>query len=554
MLFRLCVFAGLLGILWLTFSGVQDDALDTAYWMERGDARSMLEFRHLILRLAPFWTWNFLRAAGVALDALTWLMIWDFISSALLLMMMFALLLRCAGNRAIAAAGTFAFGTAQCIWIYSGSGRLYSTSMLLAVCAYYLVVPRAETPSPRMRILSNMIAAAFVSFAGMFWMVHVFNAVGVGLLILFFPLKQHLGARVLNITAYSLTGIVLVVAVAASCLLWVGIPLESAAVSHWLSSTQTAPMKYDVLGIMKGSFGHAAGILVMNELPYMINGLMLKDAKLLQTGSFPWQFAKYVFVWLILGAIYLRTLWLLFRATAHVRLLVLAFFVPLGVTLVFAFGWLGTDVQRFAPAMPSLVVLGALGVQQWLPRLQNPRKFAVIAWACLAFIAANNLVETNLRNRAFLSEVAQQMAAIRPLTRSSDLMVNFGRDFPVTYQTMTHYYGGATSLTLTNDAVFYDWDSPQWQQEIRRYWEKHKAMNGRVFMMDRVVDGVNPVEAAWSEKQHAKPTVREFAQHIREAYCVLPAFKVGPQAYFELRENAGSCPAGALPPLEVSAR
>lgn len=548
------VFFVLLAVLWPTFSSVQDDALDTAGWMQRGEMLSLLEFRHLILRLLPFWTWAFLRDAGAHLHPLTWLMILDFVSSALLLMMMFALLKRCGQNVGVAFAGAFAFGTSQCIWIYSGSGRLYSTSMLLAVCAYFLAVSRQAMPSSWKRLVTSVVAAVFVSFAGMFWLVHAFNAVGVGLLVLLLPQKQDFRDRLMNFGLYSLTGILLVLAVGASCLRWAGIPLEATSVSNWISSTQTAPLKYDILGIMKGSFGHAAGILVMNELPYMINGLMVKDPKLLQVGSFPWQLAKYVFVWSILGAIYLRSLWLAFRGAPQIRLLVLAFAIPLLITLVFAFGWLGTDLQRFAPAMPSLVVLGALCVQQWMPTLRSPRSFAVVAWACLVFIAVDNLVESNLRSRAYISEVAEQMEAIRPLTRNSDLLVNFGRDFPVTYQTMTRYYGGASSLTLTNDGVFYDWDSPLWKEEIQKYVEKHKKMGGRVFMMDRVVEGVNPVEAAWSEKQHGKPTVREFAQYLRSQYCVLPAFKVGRQAYFELRENAGACPVGSLPPLEVPAR
>ncbi len=550
----LVVFLILIAMMWITFSRTQDDALDTAFWTERGEITPMVEFRHLILRLLPLWTWNFLRDLGIAQRALTWLMIWDFVSSALLMMMVFALVKRCVRNSAIAFAGAFAFGTLQCIWIYSGSGRLYSTSMLLAVCAYFLAVSRDTIPSSQKRLIMSMFAAVFISFAGLFWLVHVFNAVGVGLLILFFPLNQRTSERLVNFALYSLAGVLLVLLVGASCLSWAGIPLQADAVSQWISSTQTAPLKYDILGIMKGSFGHAAGILVMNELPYMINGLMLKDSKLLQIGSFPWQLAKYVFVWAILGAIYLRSLWLLFRATPRVRLMVLAFATPLLITLAFAFGWLGTDVQRFAPAMPSLVVLGCLCAQQWSVGLNNPRRFAVIAWACLAFIAVDNLIESNLRSRVFLSGVAEQMAAIRSQTHPSDLMVNFGRDFPVTYQTMTRYYGGAISLTLTNDGVFYDWDSPRWRQEIHEYVEKHRAMGGRVFMMDRVVEGVNPVEAAWSEKQHAKPSVREFAQYLRSAYCVMPAFKVGPQAYFELRENPGSCPVGSLPPLEVPAR
>lgn len=72
-------------------------------------------------------------------------------------------------------------------------------------------------------------------------------------------------------------------------------------------------------------------------------------------------------------------------------------------------------------------------------------------------------------------------------------------------------------------------------------------------MQDRAVLGNNPVEAGWSEKQHPRPTVREYAGFMRENFCVRRAFSLIGNDYYEVARKRGSCPAGALPPeLEPS--
>ena len=547
------LFSGLLLLSILTFSRVQDDTFDTAYWMERGDVRSMLEYRHLIQRVLPFWTWRGLQAVGIHTTSLGFLSGWDFVTAVLSLLLLHEFLRKLTGWRALSIAATFAYGTAHCMWLYAGSGRLYSTSMLLAIAAWYLALEAHDAMGAR-RLLISLAAGVLVCMGALFWMVQVFNAFGVGLLLLFAPSRSKMGARLAHFAAYSAVGTAVALAVAVSCLLYVQIPLEQPAISTWMASAGTQPMKYDVLGVMKASFGQANGHLVMFELPYMINGLMLKDPKLVQIGSLPWQLSKFFLVWILLVPIYLYPLWLMWSPRSIPRGVIFALYAPFIVNFVFALGWLGTDLQRFMPTFPSLIALGAISAQDWMRRARKPRLWGAAICAALAFIAADNLVESNLRTQRQLRDLAGQMKAIDPFTHPADLVANFGRDLSVTYQTMTRYYGGAIALTLTNDNTYYDWDSPKWQENVAKLVRERRALGGRVFLMDRVVLGVNPVQAAWSEKQHAKPTVREFAAHVRAAYCVLPGFSIGPDAYFELRENTGSCPAGALPPFEVNAQ
>jgi len=547
------LFLLVLMVLFLSFSRTQDDAFDTAYWMEKGDARAMLEYRHLIQREFPYWLWQPVESSGIHIEPIHWLMGWDFLSATLLLFLYYRFLRELTGCAPVAFAGAFAFGTANCIWIYAGSGRLYSTSLLLAVGGYLLAL-YANRDDGRRRWLLACAAGALVCLAALFWMVHVFNAIGVGLLLLFGPERCSWTRRGAHFVGFVATGTVIALAITVSCLLYVQIPLEKEAISAWMASAGTQPMKFDALGATKAAFGQANGHLVMNELPYMVNGVLRKDAHIVGAGNFPWQITKFVLIWLLIAPTYVYPLWLLWKPRSVPRSVIFPLLVPVGINLIFGIGWLGTDVQRFMPTMPVFIALGTISAHDWMQRLARPRTFALAMWAILLFIAGCNLVESNLMNYRRLGMWAEEMKTVRHLTRPQDLAVNFGRDLPVTYQTMMHFYAGANSLTLTNDAVYYDWDSPRWKETLQTLMEERKTVGGRVFLMDRVVLGENPPQAAWSEVQHPQPTVKQFAAHVRATYCMVPGFAVGSHEYFEMRERSNGCPLNALPPIEGPAQ
>lgn len=107
------------------------------------------------------------------------------------------------------------------------------------------------------------------------------------------------------------------------------------------------------------------------------------------------------------------------------------------------------------------------------------------------------------------------------------------------------YYTGASYLTLTNDVTYYDWDSPSWQATVDSLWRKTTENGGRVFVVDRLVSGAYPALAAWSEVQHPRPTVKQFANFLQAHYCVTPAFYVGATRYFDLRAKNSSCDTGS---------
>lgn len=548
----LCVFALLMLGYILSFSYDENDALDTAYWMEKGDVRSLLEFRHLVQRMLPLWLWQGLNAAGWRVPALTLLNVWDFASAAASVMLLYALIHMLTESRRISFGATFAYATAHCVWIYTGSGRLYSTSMFLIFAAFYLALKLVEERSEARRWMLALGAATYVCFAGLFWLVHVFSGISVGLMILLLPTQMDWRRRLGYVAGFGAWGLLITLVITVSCLLYVQIPLEGPAMQAWIAAAGTQPMRFDALSPMKASFGHAHGILAMYPLPYLINGLMLKDSHLAQIGSFPWEFSKFVFVWVLLILVYLYPLWLFWRAGWQRRTLIALLYLPLAINMYFALGWLGSDVQRFMPTMFSQFALAALCVQDLLGRMRRPRLYGAALVGCLVFIAGANLVESLLPSQQNHIKLAAAMRSIRPYTRPTDLMINFGRDLPISYQTMTRFYGGAMFLTATNDAPTYDWDRADWKNEIERIRRRTESSGGRLFVIDRLALGLNPVSAAWSERQHPNPTVRQFAGHLRTRYCVLPAFFVGDQRYYRVAERFGACPADALSPTMES--
>ena len=531
----------------LSFSHDENDALDTAYWMERGDIRSLLEFRHLVQRMLPLWLWQGMNAAGWHVPSLTLLNVWDFATAAASAMLLYTILNFLTNSRSISFGATFAYATAHCVWVYAGSGRLYSTSMFLIFAAFYLALKLGDERVEARRWMLALGASTFVCFAGLFWLVHVFSGISVGLIILLLANQVSLSRRLAYVAAFGALGIALTIAITVSCLLYVQIPLEAEPIKSWMAAAGTQPMQFDALSPMKASFGHAHGIMAMYPLPYLVNGLMLKDPHLAQIGYFPWQFGKFVLVWLMLMLVYLYPVWLFWKASWLRRTLIVLLYLPLAINMFFALGWLGSDVQRFMPSMLSQFTLGALSFQDLLVRVRRPRLVGGALAASLVFVAGVNLTESLLPSQVAHLELKATMSAIQPYTRPADIMLNFGRDLPISYQTATRYYGGARALTATNDVTKFDWDRRDWRDEIERIRRRAESQGGRLLVMDRLAEGHNPVSAAWTEKQHPRPTVRQFAQHLRERYCVVPLFDMGAGRYYRLADRSSACPADSLP-------
>lgn len=537
-LFFLLVAGYLLG-----FSFDSGDALDTSRWMQAGEFGRMVEFRHLVQRLLPFWLWQGLRSLGMAIDPLWLLRAWDLITAAASVMLLYCVLREITNSRVATFAACFLYATSHCVWGYAGSGRLYSTSMLLAFAAYYLALrlPRLERAQLYMAIGA---AATLVCFAGMFWLVHAFNAIGVGLLLTVAPVAVPWRSRLFRLAVFAAVGLAVLVAVSFSCLNYARVPITLPSIQQWIAGTETPPTKWDSTSPMKAAFGQAHGILALPQLPSMVNGLLRNDPDLLRVGSLPWQLGKFILVGLLLAMVYLGPLFLLRKSTSQQRGLILALYVPLLINLYFAVSWLGTDRQRFMPSMLSIVALGALSALELGRRTRRPRRVAWTLGVCLVFIAGVNFVEVILPSQQKFIVLEAAWEPLRYSLRATDRVIDFGKDMD--YQPVITHYANAAHLSLSNDVTYYDWDHPDWRERFHDVLRRTEASGGRVFVMDRLVHGNKPVEAAWSEKQHPTPTVREFSTFLHSSYCVQPAFWAGTIEYFRVTSRSEGCPVAAL--------
>lgn len=528
----------------LTFSHQFDDALTAAYEIEGHfvqGALSLVEFRHLVNHLWPFWLFETLRGINPDLQVVAFLHWLDLLCAAASVMIFYCFLSEIIEATFISLAATFAYATAQCVWIFTGTGRLYTTSMLLAFAAYYLGLQMEKAPSERRRWLIHMASATMVCFACFFWLVHVFNVIGVGLLLLLLSDKVTWRRRLGYIGLYGAACILIGVVITVSCLLYVQIPVTRTGLSSWMGASKTPPMQFGLHGLMAAAYGQANGILATPQLPYMVHGLMLKDAVLIHLGSMTWQMSKFIFIWLLLIFVYLYP-WVMFkRASRRQRTLILALYIPLAINMFFALGWLGTDLQRFLPTMLSQIGLGALAVEDLLCRVSRPRMVGALAFTILTFIAAVNLTESVLPSQREFTVLPEQMKAIRPYVGRGDLLVTFGRDLDNTYNTACMFYADTNCITLTNDGFTYNWDRPDWRAAFDQQLRDTRHRGARLFVCDRLAIGYNPSQAAWSEKQHPRPTVRQFAEFLRTDYCVTPAFYLGSLQYFEVKPLMASC-------------
>jgi hypothetical protein len=524
----------------LSFSFDMNDALDTARWMEGGNVLRLAEFRHLVQRMLPLYLWQGLQSWNIHLSAMALLNLLDFVSAALSVMLLYRVLLDLIESRWLAFTASFAYATAHCIWIYTGSGRLYSTSMLLVFAGYYLALQLPNADRGAWRLVAG--SGAMMCFASLFWLVHIFNAVGAGLMILLLPRRHSWAQRVGYFTLYSLAGILLTILISVSTLRYANIPLTRDAVRTWMEGTGTQPMKFNWQSPMNAAYGQANGILVMYELPYMINAVIRHDPRLTRMASFPWQAAKFGLVWVLLLSVYVYPLWIWRQARRWLKSVIFALYVPLAINMWFGLGWLGSDVQRFMPTMLSQFALAAISIQYLLSRVPRPRVVAGILVACIGFIAANNFLESLLPSQRRYIVLERELSGLRPYLRENDLFVTFGRDFTISSAAMSVYYGGVHYLNLTNDITRWHWDSTAWNTSFDEVIRSTWAEGGRVYIMDRLAHGLNPPVAAWNEEQHPKPTLGDFGRFLTEGYCVVPAFVIESSEYFAVVPKQPRCP------------
>ncbi len=522
-----------------SFSYDMNDSLDTARWMENGNIARLAEFRHLVQRMLPLYAWLELQWSHFQVSAIVLLSAIDFISAALSVLLLYRIIKDLTKSRPISFLTTFAYATAHCVWIYTGSGRLYSTSMLLVFAGYYLALRLPEIEGERRRMAAAFAAGAMICFASLFWLVHVFNAVGVGLLLLLRSGRGRLTLRYALL--YAVTGMVLMAAITVATVRYVEIPLSAPAIRAWIDKTETQPLKFNWQSPMNAAFGQANGILVIYELPYLINAFIRHDPRILAMASLPWLATKFVFVWILLLLCYIGPFFLFRRAEWSTRALIVALYVPLAMNFWFGLGWLGTDVQRFMPTMLSQFVLAALVVQWLLRRVSYPRALAWVLTACVVFIAADNLIESLLPSQRRYIALERQMSELKPYLRSNDLLVSFGRDVTISYLTMSAYHAGAYGLNLTNDHTRWNWDRPEWRQALSQVFETTWSRGGRVFVMDRLAEGFNPPAAAWNERQHPAPTVQEIAAFLRSDYCSHPVLQLESARYYMVWRRSQGC-------------
>lgn len=531
----------------LTFSHHYDDALDTARWMKTGNIQAMFEFRHLISRLMPFWFWCSLRASGMHIGALSALQMTDFVSAAATVILMFALLRKLEVTLGVAIATTFALATAWAFWMYAGTGRPYSTALGLSVAAYLVAASMDEELSERARLLRAFSTGALVLFSCLFWLQQFTNCLGVGLLVTLRPHRRTVWQRCSCLGVYAATGLIIGFLVLLSGLHYIGIVPTPAAIHEWIVGTNTAPVKFDASSIMKAAYGQAAGIIKIETLPYMINGLLRHDPRMLAVGSLPRQMSRFVVAWVLVAPLYLYPILAFPRAAPKRRALLVAFFLPLAVNMGFALAWLGSDQQRFQPSLVSLGVLGAFAVTSLLEYLRNNIRWRRLAVATilslLAFVSGVNLFDGVLREQREFTALADEMKQVRGAADTRDFVVFFGRDLSVTYHTMLTYYLGPSYVDL-GDETFFHWESPNWAHQLASRIDPVLARHGRVFVVDRLALGVNPISAAWSEVQRPHPTVREIGAFLHAKYCLKPAWKIGPNVYWQVERRTDPCNVG----------
>jgi len=395
-------------------------------------------------------------------------------------------------------------------WSYAFSGGSYGLSVLCAILALHCAIsPRGTAPTGA----AALAAGALGGLSAGTWAIQILAAPALWLALLLVPARgqtssrQHLLNTAALLAGYLLTLVLpLLVAyliqshgyVAAA-----GTSGKTLAFASWLASTNHGiPARYGAAQVLRVFIGWPQSIISTSDLGSQLRLWRLHEA------AFPasaWLGVFVVFYAALAGAILL-----LARHYAQLdsrdRGVILACAAALGINLLFAASWQGTDPERYFPSWPYQLLLVALLVKL-LVRIHAPRRVAAAVGAALLIIAVLNWYGTFASVLAYDSYRQVWLRELRRATSARDLVILFGQRTQLIVSPHDQSLPKIDNVSLEIEQRGAGWRAA----ELHNIAET-KRHGGRVFLADTLFGTDSAPRNGWSFREYPRPTPSELQQ------------------------------------------
>jgi len=434
---------------------------------------------------------------------------------------MYLLVVRLYGRPGALVAATL-MAVSNGFWSYAFSGGSYSLSMLFAILALRCAIsPRGEAT----RGTTAFAAGALGGLSAATWGIQILAAPALWLALLLTPARDQssLGQQLRN-TASLVGGylLMLVVPLLAAFLiqtrahgvLFAGTHGQTFNLASWLASSgHGIPAHYGIAQLLRVIIGWPQSIVSTFDL-----GSRLRLWRLHETAfpASPWLGVLIVLYAALAGAIFALARSFM-GLESRDRGVIVACGAALGINLLFAASWQGTDLERYFPSWPYQLLLVALLVKL-LVTIHPVRRLAVAAGAALAGTAVVNWYGTFAPVLSSDSYRQVWLRELRRATSAGDRVILFGQRTQLIVSPHDPDLPKIDNVSLEIAQRGEGWRAA----ELHNIAET-KRHGGRVFLADTLFGTDSAPRDGWSFREYPRPSPSE----LQEVFLPFKSDRVG---------------------------
>jgi hypothetical protein len=438
-------------------------------------------------------------------------------ASILSVVAMYGLAARSYGRTSALVAATL-MAVSNGFWAYAFSGSSYSLSMLFAILAMSCAMAHRSPPATA---TAAFAAGVLGGLSASTWGIQILAAPAVWLMLVLTPARDQTSTALqVRNTAWLVAGYVL--AFAAPILIAYAIQTRGYAqaptLAAWLASSRHGiAARYNVAQLLRVLIGWPQSVISTADLGRHLRLWRLGEAR------FPlsaWLGVFVIFYAALAGAV--RTL-----ARGYVRLdrrdrgVIAACGAAIGLNLLFAAWWQGTDLERYFPSWPFQLLLVALLVKL-LATAHQPRRVALAAGAALAGMTVLNWTGTFASVLAADSYRQVWLRELRRATSANDLVILFGQ------RTQAILSPHDPNLPkIDNVSLEIDMRGDGWRAAELANIAATERRGGRLFLADTLFGTNDAPRDGWSFREFPRPTPSELQEVFLPFKSDRIAFVVG---------------------------
>jgi hypothetical protein len=443
------------------------------------------------------------------------------LASVLAVIAMYLLALRMYGRLGALAAATL-MAVSNGFWSYAFSGGSYSLSMLFAILALRCAI---SSPGIATTGTAAFVAGALGGLSVATWGIQILAAPALWIALILTPprdqtsIRQHLRNTAALTGGYLLTFVVPLLAAfliqtRAHGVAVAGTPPQTLSLASWLASSRHGiPAHYGVAQLLRVLIGWPQSVISTSDL-----GSRLRLWGLHET-AFPasaWLGALVIFYGTLTGAIFALARGFT-RLESRDRGVIVACAAALGINLLFAAAWQGTDLERYFPSLPYQLLLVALLVKL-LVTIHPVRRIAAAVAATLAGLVVVNWYGTFHPVLAADSYRQIWLRELRRATSARDRVILFGQRTQLIVSPHDPDLPKIDNVSLEIAQRGEGWRAA----ELRNIAET-RHHGGRVFLADTLFGTDSAPRDGWSFREYPRPTPSE----LREVFLPFKSERVG---------------------------